>query len=191
MMVTLFGLAAAPAAVPMLLGLISRKVTNLSAILGFVVGIGAGIGLFFLSRYGQDVQFLGMLWDHGREELVLGSLAVKMEILLFLGTVCVTTLVMFVVSTLAPANAADQARTDAFLERLRTPIGELPEDKRAAPSEGDASPFRVIGVSILLIGLLMLAVLPWTGGGTVFLLDALLGLALLSAGSLVIWASRR
>ncbi len=191
MMVTLFGIAAAPAAVPMLLGLLSRRVTNLSAILGFVFGTLTGIGLFILSKHGEDVRFLGILWDHGRESMIFGPLALNMEIVMFLGTALVTTLVMFVVSAIAPAKAAAQARTDAFLKRLETPIGDLPEDEPAATASEIPSPFGVVGVSVALIGVLLIAVLPWVERGPVFLLDALLGALLIAAGCVVVWASKR
>jgi solute:Na+ symporter, SSS family len=193
MMVTLFGISAAPAAVPMLLGLLSRKVTNLSAILGFVCGTLTGIGLFILSKHGEDAQFLGILWDHGRDSMVFGPLALNMEIVMFLGTALVTTLVMFVVCAIAPSKAAAQARTDAFLKRLKTPIGDLPEDEPAGDASEIPSPFGVVGVSVALIGALLIAVLPWVWveGGAVFMLDAVLGVLLLLGGGLVVWASRR
>ena len=46
-MVTLFSIATAPVAVPMILGLLSRRVTNAGAIIGFFCGLAVGLGLFF------------------------------------------------------------------------------------------------------------------------------------------------
>jgi hypothetical protein len=175
-MVTLFGLATAPVAVPMLLGLVSRKFTNASAILGCLLGLAAGFALFFLGP-DDDMQFLGIAW--------------KMEIVLFLTTAAVTFLVMVAVSVILPANAAAQARTDAFLRRIEIPIGELPEDEDTASTEGAFSPFGVVGISVALIGLLMLCVTPMINGQMEMVLAGVIGALLAAVGGAVAWASRR
>lgn len=175
-MVTLFGIATAPAAVPMLLGLTWRKATNLGAIVGFLAGTAAGLALFF---WGPD------------DEMVLLGLVLKMEIVMFLGTALITCLVMVVLSLALPASAQRQERTDAFMHRLKVPIGQLPEEQAAEPDTDIPSPFRVVGVAIGLIGLLLLCTLPWVGGGLVFVLDAAIGILLAGAGGLIVWASRK
>ena len=175
-MVTLFGLATAPVAVPMLLGLVSRRFTNGSAVLGCVLGLAVGLSLFIFGP---------------KEELTIAGLTLKMEIVLILSTAAVTLAVMVVVSALAPANAAAQARTDEFLRRIKIPIGELPEDEDATSAEGAFSPFRVVGVSVALIGVLMLSVTPMINGHTETLLAGAIGLLLAVVGGLVTWASRK
>lgn len=189
-MVTLFGVATAPVAVPMLLGLVSRRATNAGATAGFLVGIGCGLALFFLSRYKHDVQFLGILWDHKNENIVIAGLALKMEIVLFLSTAIVTFAVMLLFSLIAPPDSAARARTEAFYARLRTPIGALPEDEEMRVARAYVSPFGVVGVSILLIGVLLLAVLPWVSGGLVAGLDLALAVVLIALGGVVAWFSR-
>jgi len=189
-MVTLFGVATAPVAVPMLLGLVSRRATNQGATAGFLVGIACGLALFFLSRYKHDVQFLGILWDHKNENIVIAGLALKMEIVLFLSTAIVTFGVMLLFSLIAPPDSAARARTEAFYARLRTPIGALPEDEEIRVARAYISPFGVVGVSILLIGVFLLAVLPWVGGGLVVALDLALAIVLIALGGVVAWFSR-
>ncbi|HNR30330.1 MAG TPA: hypothetical protein PKI11_05535 [Candidatus Hydrogenedentes bacterium] len=189
-MVTLFGVATAPVAVPMLLGLVSRKATNLGAVLGFLFGIGVGLNLFFLSRYRQEVEFLGILWDPSKQELLFWGLALKMEIVLFLSTALMTLVVMLAAGALAPADCVAQERADAFLARLRMPIGRLPEDEDAESVTDVPSPFGVVGVSLLLIGGLLLAVAPWWRGGLVVALDVALALVLMAVGGAFLWLGR-
>lgn len=175
-MVTLFGLATAPVAVPMLLGLVSRKFTNESAILGCLLGLAAGFALFFLGP-DDDMLFLGIAW--------------KMEIVLLLTTATVTFVVMVAVSAIFPADAIAQARTDAFLRRIEIPIGELPEDEDPDSAEGAFSPFGVVGISVALIGLLMLCVTPMINGQMEMVLAGVIGALLATVGGAVTWASRR
>ena len=59
-MVTLFSLATAPVAIPMILGLLSKKVTNISAIVGFIFGITVGLALFFLFWKIKEIEFFGL-----------------------------------------------------------------------------------------------------------------------------------
>ena len=60
-MVTLFSVVVAPVAIPMLLGLVSRRVTNASAVASFIAGLTVGLALFILlprkvTMYGHLVQ---------------------------------------------------------------------------------------------------------------------------------------
>jgi hypothetical protein len=174
-MVTLFGIATAPVAVPMLLGLLSKKVTSLSAMLGFLFGLGTGLALWKFVP-GDQIAVAGYVW--------------KMEIVLFMSTALVTLIVMVVTSAVRPMTENERERTIAFHKRLDTPIGELEEDRAAAaPGAAIFSPFRVVGISILAIGGMMLAVLPWVNGALAQRLDLFLGLLLLVIGGLMTWRS--
>jgi uncharacterized membrane protein YccC len=53
------------------------------------------------------------------------------------------------------------------------------------------SPFYVVGMCVLAIGLLMLSILPWLPRTSAFALDAALGLALAAVGLVWVWLSRR
>jgi len=187
-MLTLFGLATAPVAIPMLLGLVSKKLTNLSAIIGFCCGTAAGLGLFYLSR-GEPETILGMPWNHEADELTIGGLALKMEIVLFMSTASVTFIMMLLVSLIAPLRDKARERVEAFHRRLETPIGDLPEDQ--AGDQVLPSPFRVVGISVLAIGALMLVIVPWVDGTIPLALDLMLGAALIAIGGLMTWSSAR
>ncbi|MCC6487950.1 MAG: hypothetical protein IT364_10665 [Candidatus Hydrogenedentes bacterium] len=174
-MVTLFGLATAPVAIPMLLGLVSRRVTNAGAVAGCLAGLLAGL----------------LVWQLGpKDEAMIAGVAIKMEIVLLFATSAVTLSVLAVVSVLAPARAEAQERTDAFLARAQTPIGQLPEDVVLIEKKDVFSPFRVVGVSVLCIGVLLLLVLPWISGRMDLLLAGGTGLLLAVVGGAVALASK-
>lgn len=190
-MLTLFGLATAPVAIPMLLGFVSRRVSNAAATAGFLAGIVAGLGLFLLSRHDEEVAFAGIQWLPAEDAVAFFGFALKMEIVLLLSTSAATLAAIGIVTLIKHPSAEAQARIDAFHQRLATPIGQLPEDEETAKGADIPSPFSVVGVSILLIGLLLLAVSPWVGGGLALLLDVLLGLFLVSLGVLLVWIHGR
>ena len=191
-MVTLFGVATAPVAVPMLLGLLSRRYTGRSAILGFLCGTAVGLLLFALSFREEALTFAGITWQPDKGAIFLGSFEVKLEIAMFLSTALFTYVVMELASLLAPATASELARAGALLERLETPIGDLPEDIEPETGSGVVmSPFRVAGVCVVIIGVMMLVLIPWMNSPMARFLDILLGLALLVVGALMSWGSKR
>jgi len=195
-MVTLFGIATAPVAVPMILGLLSKRVTNLGAIAGFLCGFGVGLYLFlrfyFWLPKGQDTPIWGMIWNPDKDELLIAGLRLKMEVVLFACNALVTFVVMMVVSMLKPMSAEDRARVESFRKRLETPIGELEEDHiKVGEGREILSPFFVVGVCILLIGLMLLGILPWISGAMSIGLDLFFGLTLFIIGGLMSWKSGR
>jgi len=145
-MFKLFGVATAPVAIPMMSGLLFRKVTNRAAIAGFIAGI--IVGLIVLFNFKDGTKFLGAEW--------------KVENMLLVSTTFVTALVLTIVSFLPRKEKEDQ-RINGFFERLETPIGGLPEDdKTAIGTKGKAfSPFRIISVCIIIIGFMMAGMLPY------------------------------
>lgn len=179
-MVTLFGIASAPVAVPMLLGLLSKRATNGGAIAGFVCGIVVGLCLYRVSQL-ESFHAGALAWNAKAEELSLFGLTLKMEIAMFLSTAGVTFLAMEAVGRLFPASAAARERVDRFMERLEAPIGTREEDFRTASAA--YSPFRIVGVTVALVGVLLLAVAPWVGGGQVLVLDVIIGGFLILIGS--------
>ena len=181
-MVTLFSIAAAPAAVPMLLGLVYRKATNLSAILGFLSGTAAGLALYAIHK--ADSPLADSL------DAFMARLGLDMEILLFAATAMATLIVMLVVSAIKPSDKATQERIDAFYTRLKTPIGDLPEDQESLQESKAYSPFGVVGISILLIGVLLLAVLPWTRGFALAL-NGFFAVGLIAIGALLYKLNRK
>ena len=203
-MLTLFGVATAPVAVPMLLGLLSKRVTNASAIVGFLCGLAVGLGLFTYLEFGlsdeeDSALVCGITWSPEKQELILpetalsGPTRLKREVALFAANTLVTLAAVLLVSLIFPMGSKERERVDSFHERLKIPIGQLEED-RPAPGAGKIlSPFFVVGVSIALIGLLMLAVQPWVWGASGLAFGLNLGLAavLIAIGALMAWRSRR
>lgn len=189
-MVTLFGVATAPAAVPMLLGLVSRKYNNLGAVTGFLAGISTGLILFFISRYDKSFTWGAFSWDPLKEEIAVGGFAMKMEIVLFLSTAAVTFAAMYLARLLFPAGAEEQKRAAAFIARMEAPIGSLADDQPASAHASGISPFRVVGVCILVIGLMMILIVPFARAGGALRVNLGIGGFLLVTGALLTWAGR-
>jgi SSS family transporter len=175
-MVKLFSVATAPVAVPMILGLLSRRMTAAGALVGFFAGLLLGVVLFFVLP----------------DTIVVAERAMKKENLLLVGTAITSAVIMFVISRLWPQSEVEGARTAAFLDRLRIPIGALPHDREGREQAGEApvAPFRVVGVSIILVGVIMLAVSPLVSGRAAFGMNAGVGAMLIAGGAIMIRATR-
>lgn len=181
-MVTLFGVATAPVAVPMILGLLSQKFTARSSLWGFVLGLSAGVALFALSLYPHPLEFLNFRWNPEASEMVFGAYAAKLEMVLFICTCMVTLLVMLVVTWVKPMKKEEQEHVASFFHRLDTPIGTTAEERAEADAPHAISPFRVVGVSLVIIALMMLVVLPWSGTWITAGLNAGISLFLIIVG---------
>jgi hypothetical protein len=175
-MVTLFSTAAAPVAIPMLLGLTWRRATNRGVLTGFAVGLATGL----LLLWWLPSQFTFLTLDWKKENLILVC------------TVLATTVPAVAISLMQRLGEADQQRIAAFHDRLTMPIGSLPGDVPAAPAAGEPqmSPFRVIGICTILIGVMMLAITPWVAEGVQRGLNAGLAGGLVLIGVLMEWRSR-
>ncbi|HPO15774.1 MAG TPA: hypothetical protein PLI09_20195 [Candidatus Hydrogenedentes bacterium] len=193
-MVTLFSIATAPVAIPMIIGLVSRRFNSFCAMTGFFFGIILGLGLFALSRYNAEVSFLGLTWKPETEDILFGHLALKMEIVMLLGTALFTFTGMLMGMALGawikPMTQEEQSRIDAFIQRVETPIGQLESDDAIMRESGFMlSPFRVVGVCLIAIALMMMAVVPWAKG-LAFAVDLGLSLVLLIIGGILFKTSR-
>lgn len=187
-MVTLFGVATAPAAVPMLLGLVSRRYNNLGAVVGFLIGITTGLVLFFLSRYDHPLTLGPLAWDPANEEIVVGGFAMKMEIVLFLSTAAITFVAMYLAQWLCPSSPEERQRAEAFIARMESPIGTMTDDHPASSHASAISPFRVVGVCILMIGLMMMALIPFIDQTSSLFINIIIGVALLLTGGALTWS---
>ncbi|HPD28609.1 MAG TPA: sodium/solute symporter [Phycisphaerae bacterium] len=175
-MITLFSVATAPVAVPMLAGLITPKVTTRAALIGFAAGVGVGLFMFFGLE--EKFVFLKMTWMR-ENAIFLVALAV---------TICLTA----AISWLDGQRQGTLPRVEQFLDRLRTPIGELDGDRVEEPARGDIiSPFRIVGTSTAIIGVLLIAITPWTRTRLGLVLDSVLGGFLVVSGVYVAWRSGR
>ncbi|MBN1491397.1 MAG: hypothetical protein JXA69_15895 [Phycisphaerae bacterium] len=176
-MVTLFSTMAAPVAIPMLLGLVWKRATNAAALAGFLTGSVVGVVLFWWAP--DAFVFLGAGWK--RENLILVC-------------TCLATLGPIVaVSRFGRTGERNRERTRDFFQRLATPIGGLTEDAPPVPTGDDAviSPFRVVGICVVFIGLMMLAIYPWIHGRLLTELNLVLGGLAVVIGGLMAWRGGR
>lgn len=184
-MVTLFSIAVAPVAVPMLSGLISRRVSNGSSIVGFVTGLAVGLTLFFALK--PEFEWQGLTWQ--RETVIL------------LCSLFTTSVAVLIATPFFRMSPAEQERVDQFQARLSTPIGSLEEDKLPAGSGAAViSPFRIVGTTVVLTGVMMLIVQPWVKilpdsdlrtGNLALTLNLIIGGALVLLGAIMIWSTKK
>jgi len=155
-MVKLFSVAGPPMAIPMLAGLLWRRCTNFGALAGFVYGVVTGLSTF-----------------------VIGV----PENLIILATTSITLIVMVYTSIVLPAEPGELERSRVFIERLNHPV-------KASETEDSAhkmpSPFRVVGISTILIGLLLLLILLYVREATAFATNLGVGLMLVTVGFVMI-----
>ncbi len=177
-MVTLFSVVTGPAGIPMIFGLLTKWVNKYGAITGWFAGILAGLGM--------------LRWCPA--EVDLGVVVLEAEIAIFVVASLVTLFVMTAVSLIAALlvdGTADRQRIDQFHQRLTLPIGSLPDDIPAAPAAGKVfSPFKIVGISVLAIGVMLLAILPWVSGELAVELTVGFGLTLVAIGAILTWRSR-
>ena len=116
----------------------------------------------------------------------------KKENLILICTVLATAMPAVAVSLMQRLGEADRERIAAFHDRLTMPIGSLPGDVPPPLSahEPRMSPFRVVGICIVLIGAMMLAITPWVAEGVQRGLNAGLAGGLLLIGVLLERQSR-
>ncbi|MCX8064875.1 MAG: hypothetical protein N3G21_06850 [Candidatus Hydrogenedentes bacterium] len=155
-MVTLFGVATGPVAVPMMLGMLSKRYTAKSAITGFCVGTLIGLLLLYLQMFAPTRDFvIGIKWIAEKKEFLIWSLRLKMEILMFICTTAITYLVMEVGSILSPATFEEKERIKKFFVKIEKPVGELEGDKEIAYAKSKISPYKIVGFCGIVIALLL------------------------------------
>lgn len=194
-MVTLFSIAVPPVAIPMLWGLLSRRINSTSALSGFIIGVGSG--LMMLIRW--PASLFGRIPEEG---IIFAGTSLeahwKLENLIFWTTGVITLITVIVVNRLVRQSAAERNSAEQFLERLKLPIGQLSDDQSALASR-TISPFRIVGICTILVGAMLVGITPWVSGeGTVSIakdwareLNFGLGLAMVAIGGIVTWHSRR
>ena len=109
-----------------------------------------------------------------------------------LSAVVATTLPAVVVSLMQRVGEAERKRVAEFHDRLMMPIGSVPGDLPPETHAGEArmSPFRIVGISIVLIGVMMLSVTPWVIEGVQRWLTVALGGGLVLIGLMMEWQRR-
>jgi solute:Na+ symporter, SSS family len=176
-MVQLFSVFTAPIAFPMILGILTKKITNKGSLYGYLAGIITGLILFFALP--KSIELFG--WELQKENVIL------------LATSSATVLVMIITSALTTHSAKSKVRIDDFFEKLNLPLGKLPGEENLFNGGSDSaiSPFRIVGFAVVAIGLMMLAILPWIESPYAFKMDIYVALALIVAGILMVAAARR
>lgn len=167
-MMQLFGLFTAPVAIPMILGLLSSKFTKNGAIFSFLLSFGFGLLLFFVLP----------------DTTHIGSMAIKREIFLILGTTFFAAIGIYWGSKIMPSTNEEKQRIKEFMKRLETPIGQMEGDVLTKEESGTTamSPFRVVSVSVFFIGLLLLNILFFVPHSTAFYVNFILGALLILTG---------
>jgi len=175
-MIKLFSVATAPVAVPMLAGMITPRVTTRAALGGFLHGIGVALIMFMLLP--DKFTFLLVNW--------------QAESAIFLVSLAVTLIATIVTAWVDARFVKPVPGVEEFLDRLRTPIGGLEEDRVEEPKHGDViSPFRIVGTCMAIIGVMLIAITPWTRTRLGLVLDSVLGGLLVVSGVYVAWQSGR
>ena len=132
-MVTVFGLFVGPMLIPMLAGLLSRRVTWRGAAAAIAAGFCSGLAFFlyktFVLSKDPSIDANWLRYDY--------------EALSILTNFVVTVLTMVVTTLLEKKTADDRAKIDRFFEKLSTPVRA---EKTHAEATGELfSPFKIIG----------------------------------------------
>jgi solute:Na+ symporter, SSS family len=171
-MVTVFGLFVGPMLIPMLAGLLSKKVTWRGAAAGIGAGLVSGFGFFLYKTFvlanqaGIDANWLR--YDY--------------EAISILTNFTVTILAMVLVTVFEKQTAKDRAQIEEFFVKLSTPVDVK---KTHAQVTGEIfSPFKIIGwVTVGTGAMLLIACLVQPAGlGRYVNICAGIVLCLLGAG---------
>jgi len=175
-MVKLFSVATAPVAIPMLLGLLWKRLNNFGAISGYALGLTTGLIL------------LGVLPNEGM------WLGLKEENIILLAASVVTASVMIVVSLLTSRSPAENQRVEEFFRRISTPIGRMGADQEDPEEAGRntlPAAFRVVGICIVLVGAMLLAIYPFMEKGSVRWMNNVIAASLMGIGAIGFYCAGR
>lgn len=168
-MVTLFSFGVAPVALPMIAGLLSRRVTSTAALGGFLGGLLTGLIVFLTCPGAVSFTLPLGVYDIG--------VVLQKEHVVLLSSIASTLFWMALVSRVDRHTPEEHRRVGGFARRLEIPIGQsvLDRDAELARDGKGASPFRVVGISTLLIGALLLGIAPLVQVKLAFWLDVGIG----------------
>ncbi|OPZ08562.1 MAG: Sodium/glucose cotransporter [candidate division BRC1 bacterium ADurb.BinA292] len=154
-MVSLFSLFLPPIAIPMLAGLLTRRVSNAGAVLGLAAGILVGLAAYIIRTTlaaPPDADPATFTAAQRLAALLRGN-----QVMTAL-TASTALLGLGVGSWLRPDPAAQRARTDAFFTRLTEPEPAAPPPAATGPADFSPLPFIAL-VTAALGALLLLVVL--------------------------------
>ncbi len=142
MMIQLFAVFLPPIAIPILTGLLTKKINSGGGLTGLATGTVAGMVVFFANEiWGGQIPLFAMLAATEWVTLV---------------TVCTTVAGMLIGTALTRNSAGQNRKVDGLFERLEEV--EAPQERGTAASggTGDFSPFPIIGYVVLFFGLLLI-----------------------------------
>ena len=141
-MVILFGLALPPTVVPMLSGLLWKRICWRAALAGFAAGLACGIALLIVK---------------GRLTEALGVSSYTMQGLVVVTSTAVTLFAMYVVSLFERPSSEEQDRIREFFAQLEKPV-----ERPLADAKGVPAPFFIVGIMTGTIGLMLILIGIWT-----------------------------
>ncbi len=171
-MVTVFGLFVGPMLIPMLAGLLSKKVTYRGAAAGIGAGLVSGFGFFLYKTFVLSNQ----------PSIDPNWLRYDYEAISILTNFTVTILAMVLTTVLERPTEKDRAQIAAFFKKLSTPVDA---QRTHAVTTGEIfSPFKIIGWVTVGTGamLLIASFAQPTGVGRYVNLGAGFALCLLGVG---------
>lgn len=171
-MVTVFGLFVGPMLIPMLAGLLSKKVTWRGAAAGIAAGFVSGLGFFLYKTFVLS----------GQAGVDPNWLRYDYEAISILSNFTVTILAMALTTVLERKTEADKRQIEAFFTKLSTPVDV---EKTHAAATGEVfSPFKIIGWVTIGTGVMLIAAgaAQPSGIGQYINLGAGFALCLLGAG---------
>ena len=158
-----------PVGLPMIAGLLSRRVSDGGARLGFFLGASCGLAAF-AGSYMEGFEYL-------------------LSVPYLTWITLVPTVVGIVLGTAAVPNSPEQrAHVDAFLEGLTQ---SRPEPVDLTAGDGAKLALRVIGVAVALLGLVLIVAVATTAGLKLGGFSMLVGTWLMAGGGVAVWASYR
>ncbi|GMV92548.1 MAG: sodium-coupled permease [Candidatus Hydrogenedentota bacterium] len=169
-MAQLFGVLMPPVAIPMMAGLLTRKASNAGAMAAFITGTAFGVAAY-VAGGNEDLSYL-------RSVTYLTWI-----------TAVPTTIVLVVVSTLAPNSPERRERIAQFLSGLTARDLSAKAD---LDEGGDASlAVRVIGLASAALGAIMIAAVLLTASARDGWISIAVGIFLLALGGLTAAFSRQ
>ncbi|MGH9847598.1 MAG: sodium:solute symporter family transporter [Blastocatellia bacterium] len=174
-MVTVFGVVAPALMIPVLAGFLTRRVTWRGALAGLLAGLASGVSLYLYKVY-----FLSSATPAGKQWLT----QVYEPMMIFID--CGVTIAGIVIASLLERRtAADEQQINEFFARLER---HVLEDAPVATDEPALSPFRLIGLVVMLIGAMLVAASFFSAAQW---LNLGVGLAIVGIGYLFYRAHRR
>ena len=177
-MVTVFGLFVGPMLLPMLAGLVSRRLTWRGAVAGIAAGLVSGVSLFAYKTW----------WLTGRPGIDANWLRYDYEALSILANIVITIAAMVIATAFERIRPDEQRRIAAFFARLARPVSE--DAAHGADRAAAFSPLTIIAQVTGGTGALLLLASAVQGTGTGQMINAGAGIVVLMIAAGCYWLGR-